>query len=86
MGCHLLDLAFWALDLKHPLTAEAKGPRVGQQVAPKSLMARWTFAARGELPPVELTWHHGGNDPNWRKRSIYPTGPSPCCSSAPREY
>ena len=25
MGCHMIDLPFWALDLKYPLTVEAKG-------------------------------------------------------------
>ena len=55
----LLDLAFWALKLRHPTTVEAEGP-----VHPEST-ARWTIArheypARGDLPPVTLTWYHGG--------------------------
>lgn len=56
--CHYCDLAFWALNLRHPLTVEAKGP-----VHPESA-ARWTIAkqeypARGDLPPVTLNWYHG---------------------------
>ena len=27
MGCHYMDLPFWALDLKHPTSIEAEGPR-----------------------------------------------------------
>ena len=75
MGCHLLDLAFWALGLKHPLTVEAEGPdRVGREVAPRWQIVRWVFPRRGELPPVTLTWYHGNqrpellnevNLPNW---------------------
>ena len=75
MGCHLLDLAFWALDLKHPLTAEAEGPRVGHEVTPKSLTARWTFAARSDLPSVELTWYHGGKRPELSKEVDLPNWP-----------
>jgi len=64
MGCHYLDLAFWALDLKYPLTAEAEGPRyVGREAAPPWLVCRWTFPARGALPPVTLTWYDGNQRP-----------------------
>ena len=64
MGCHMLDLPFWALDLKHPLTVEAEGPgRAGKEVAPPWLISRWTFAARGEQPPVEITWYDGNQRP-----------------------
>lgn len=60
--CHYCDLAFWALDLRHPLTVEAQGP-----VHPESA-ARWTIAkqeypARGDLPPVTLNWYNGGPYP-----------------------
>jgi predicted dehydrogenase len=63
MGCHFIDLPFWALKLRHPLTAEAEGPEVDPHGAPPWLIARWTFPARGELPPVTLTWHHGDKYP-----------------------
>jgi len=60
--CHYCDLAFWALKLRYPTTVEAEGP-----VHPEST-AHWTIArqaypARGNLPPVELTWYHGGAYP-----------------------
>ncbi|MDP7639429.1 MAG: Gfo/Idh/MocA family oxidoreductase [Candidatus Hydrogenedentes bacterium] len=65
MGCHLLDLPFWALDLKYPLTAEAEGTRpVGLEVTPPWLVSRWTFGARGDMPPVELTWYDGNKRPD----------------------
>jgi predicted dehydrogenase len=64
MGCHPVDLAFSALDLKYPLTVEAEGPRVvGRQVAPRWLIAKWTFPRRGNLPPVEITWYDGNQRP-----------------------
>jgi len=63
MGCHFIDLPFWALKLRHPLTAEAEGPEVDPHGAPPWLVAKWTFPARGELPPVKLTWYHGDKVP-----------------------
>jgi hypothetical protein len=56
-------LAFWALNLRHPLTAEAEGPPVNEHGAPPWLIAKWTFPARGEQPPVALTWYHGDRKP-----------------------
>jgi len=69
--CHFCDLAFWALELRHPLTVEAEGP-----VHPEST-AHWTIArqeypARGNLPPVTLTWYHGGAHPAWAKEKGIP--------------
>jgi len=76
MGCHLLDLAFWALDLKHPLSVETEGPsRVGREVTPRWLIARWSFPQRGNLPPVELTWYHGNKRPELLKEVRLPDWP-----------
>ena len=61
--CHLTDLAFWALDLKHPLTVEAEGPPVHPECAPAWLIARYEYAARGEAPPVKVIWYSGGKRP-----------------------
>jgi len=60
--CHYCDLAFWALKLRHPTSVQAEGP-----LHPESA-ARWTIAqqeypARGDLPPVKLTWYNGGGYP-----------------------
>lgn len=64
-GCHFMDLPFWALDLKHALTAEpVEGPPVHPESTPPWLVLRYTFPARGEKPPVKLTWYHGGKHPS----------------------
>jgi predicted dehydrogenase len=63
MGCHYMDLAFWALKLKFPLTIEAEGPPVNSETTPAWLIARYTFPARQDLPPVKLTWYDGGRRP-----------------------
>ena len=64
MGCHYIDLAFWALKLTHCLTVEAEGPEVDPHGAPPWLVVKWTFPSRGDLPPVKLTWYHGDKQPS----------------------
>ncbi len=71
MGCHYLDLAFWALDLRHPTTIEAKGPPVHPESTPRPLTIRWEFPARDKLPPVTLTWDHGrSRPPFWEQHKL----------------
>ena len=75
IGIHAIDLPFWALGLKSPLTIEAQGPPVNPESSSRSLVARWTFPARGDLPPVELTWYHGGRRPELLKEVNLPNWP-----------
>ena len=63
LGSHWNDLPFWALKLKAPLTVEASGPPPHPEIAPASMQATYTYAARGELPPVTLSWYQGTNKP-----------------------
>ena len=62
-GCHYMDLPFWALGLKYPLTVEAQGPVPHPESTPVWLIVRYEFPARGQQPPVKLTWYHGGKHP-----------------------
>ena len=62
-GCHLIDLPFWALKLRHPESVEAEGPPVNSESAPDELTVHWEFPARGDLPPVKLSWYHGEGSP-----------------------
>ena len=62
-GCHFGDLAFWALDLKHPLTIEAKGPEVDPYSTSCNVTVEYTFPARGDMPPVNYTWYDGDKRP-----------------------
>ena len=72
MGCHLIDLPFWALDLKYPISVEAEGPPVHPESSPVWLIGRWEFPARGDLPPVKLTWHDGDKRPPLQKEHNLP--------------
>jgi hypothetical protein len=60
MGSHIIDLPFWALELKYPTTVEAEGPLpVRAETYPDCLKVRWEHPAHGERPPVKLTWYDG---------------------------
>ena len=69
--CHYCDLAFWALKLRHPTTVEAEGP-VHPESAAKWTIAKQQYPARGELPPVTLTWYNGGGYPELVKERNIP--------------
>lgn len=63
-GCHDLDAATWALDLKYPTRVEATpaGP-MDREIAPYGSTAHYQFPARGDQPPVALHWYDGGLKP-----------------------
>jgi predicted dehydrogenase len=63
MGCHYMDLPFWALKLHSPQTIETEGPPVNPETTPAWLIVRYGFPARFDLPPVTLTWYDGGKRP-----------------------
>ena len=63
MGCHYMDLPFWALDLRHPISCEAEGPDVHPETCPLGLKVYYKFPARGEMPAVDLTWYDGNMTP-----------------------
>jgi len=63
MGCHILDPAFWALDLGYPMSVEAKPAEFNDQTYPVATSVQWEFPARGALPPVTVTWCDGDRRP-----------------------
>jgi predicted dehydrogenase len=71
MGCHFMDLPFWALDLRHPLKVRAEGPTPHADGAPEWTVATWDFGARGDMPPVTFKWYHGNKYPDqWQAWGI----------------
>jgi len=61
--CHLVDPVYTALDLGAPTSiyAEAEGYdyKIHGATFPKSSKIRYEFPARGQRPPVTLTWYDG---------------------------
>jgi len=81
-GCHYMDLPFWALRLRYPTTIEAEaGVLPHPETTAPSLTVRYEFPARGDLPPVTLTWRNGSgnippiakeqNVPNWKAAVLF---------------
>jgi predicted dehydrogenase len=64
LGSHRNDLPFWALKLQAPLTIESTSPiKPHPEIAPATMTAVYTYGARGDMPPVTLTWHQGESKP-----------------------
>lgn len=71
LGSHWIDLPFWALDLKAPLSIESKGPPAHPEIAPASMQAFYEYGPRGDQPPLKLTWSQGTYKPErWLKKEI----------------
>jgi hypothetical protein len=73
MACHILDPVFWALKLKYPTSVEASIAShrhkresgwtelvVNNETYPDASIVHYKFPARGDMPPVKLTWYDGG--------------------------
>ncbi len=69
MGCHIVDHPVWVLQLGSPTTVEAVTTIYGTQKVedklvfesyPLAALIYYEFPARGDLPPVHLTWYEGG--------------------------
>lgn len=63
MACHLMDLPFWALDLRHPTSVESEGPPVHPETTPHWMVVNYEFPVRGDAPPIKLTWSDGEKRP-----------------------
>ena len=63
IGCHSLDPVCRALKLGAPSSVQASSGRVNQETYPLTSMVSYQFPARGDLPPVKLTWYDGGLRP-----------------------
>ena len=59
MGAHLLDSPFWSLDLGFPTAVETVSTPFNQASYPMATMTHYDFPARGDKPPVRLTWYDG---------------------------
>jgi len=71
MGCHTANMAYMALELGSPTTAEAQNSGFDKDSFPTWSVITLEFPARKakdgrNLPPVKWTWYDGGNDkPQW---------------------
>jgi predicted dehydrogenase len=65
LGCHYMDLPFWALDLSAPTSVKATGKKTytGDNDTPDVMQVDYQFPGR-TTDGVHLTWYHGTNGPS----------------------
>jgi predicted dehydrogenase len=63
MACHTMNMAFWALNLRDPLSVEAETSGVNGETFPKWSIVRYQFPQRGDLAPCKMVWYDGGQKP-----------------------
>ncbi len=67
LGSHDNDVPYTVLDIRQPLTIEAKspnGPVAHKELAPATMTVTYEFAASPSgAPPVKLVWHQGDSKP-----------------------
>ena len=64
IGCHVFPLPFLALDLGYPTWVQAISSGHNNETYPRWSIVQYEFPARGNLPPVRLTWYDGGQRPS----------------------
>jgi predicted dehydrogenase len=63
MGCHYLDLVFWALELTAPTRCAATGASPDPEGCPTGLTVAYDFPANGDRGPLRVTWYDGEHAP-----------------------
>lgn len=63
MGAHILDQPYWALELGMPSSIHASSTPFNGEAFPLGSVVNYKFPARGNKPPVDLTWYDGGLTP-----------------------
>lgn len=58
-GAHTLDAVYWAMQLGHPTSIEGTTTDYNEDTHPVGSIVRYSFPARGTLPPLKLTWYEG---------------------------
>ena len=69
MACHTANLTFMALQLGLPVKVSAKSGEINSETYPAWATITYEFPARGNLPPVKLTWYEGAKN---GKRNLPP--------------
>lgn len=63
MGCHVLDVPFYALQLMYPVKVQSSSTLVNTESAPQASQVVFTFPERKNMPQLKLVWHDGGLTP-----------------------
>ncbi len=65
LGCHYIDLPYWALGLTSPTSVRAEGKKTyaGDNTTPDVMRVEMTFPKTKDRGEVELSWDHGVSGP-----------------------
>jgi len=63
MGCYSFAGLFKILNLAPPVAVEASTSEPFEETYPKASIVHLHFAARGDMPPLKLSWYDGGLKP-----------------------
>ena len=63
MGSYSFDTIFRVLKLEAPMSVEASSSERYEETYPLASIIRFTFPARGDMPPVKFSWYDGGLKP-----------------------
>lgn len=66
MACHIMDAAFWSLDLGYPSRIEPESTPLFKETAPAGSRITYSFPAKGARPALIVVWRDG---------SLYPARP-----------
>ena len=69
MACHIMDMAWWSLELGAPTTVSAQHGGDTAESAPDWAVIDYHFGYHGSRPPVKLVWYDG-------KKKGVPNAPS----------
>ena len=64
MACHTVNLPFAALNLRDPVSVEAKTSGHNRDSYPNWSVIEYEFPALGGRPAVKMTWYDGGKRPD----------------------
>ncbi|MBM3823014.1 MAG: Gfo/Idh/MocA family oxidoreductase [Verrucomicrobia bacterium] len=64
MGCHVMDLPFFALDLKNLVRVKAFAPKGNPESAPAWSVITYHFEQSATHPDLKLVWYDGGQKPS----------------------
>jgi predicted dehydrogenase len=73
LGCHYIDLPFWALGLTAPTHVSASGKKTykGDNTVPDVMQVDYLFPASKTRPELHLTWYHGVSGPDLDGKKTY---------------
>jgi len=74
MACHIMDMAWWSLELGSPTSVSARHGGNTDESAPNWAVIDYHFGYRGSRPPVKLVWYDGNKNGVQNAPSLETTG------------